>query len=315
MQRVPREAEEQFGAFTTTQATACGWTTKTLFDAERRGNLVRLRRGVYALSEVTEGDHPSARRDVLQRAVAAALAVPSATVSHGSAAIAYGLPMLTTPTLPCLSVARDHTTIASVHLHRRASTASHRRLLGLVPVTDVARTCVDVTRESGLLAGLVTTDAALHRGMIRPSDLDEEYRLLRGRAGLRHGRRLLELCSTLSESPLETVSRFHMDGLVAQPRQQVDLFTSTGQFLGRADFFWDRHGLVGEADGRDKYDDLELYREKLRQDGMLNAGLLVTRWGWSTAMSPRRLTEQLNRELARAGQLRDEGYEVTAVAA
>jgi predicted transcriptional regulator of viral defense system len=315
MLSLPAEADGQFGVFTTVQAAACGWTPKALAKATSKGELVRIRRAVYAAATHCVDPHPSARRTVLQGAVAATLAGGSATVSHSSAAIAHDLPVMMTPDVPCVSVDRNHTAIDGVHLHRRASSPSHRKPVGLVPVTDPARTCVDIAREAGLLPGLVTTDAALHRGLVTAADLEAEYATLRGRAGLRDGRRLLELCSPLSESPLETISLFHMSGLPVQPRQQAELYTSLGEFIGRADFYWEQFGLVGEADGREKYDGDELYREKLRQDAMLSAGLLVIRWGWATAMSRRRLDELIRAELARAEQLRLGGFLTRAIAA
>jgi len=52
----------------------------------------------------------------------------------------------------------------------------------------------------------------------------------------------------------------------------------------RADFYWKRHRLVGEADGRVKYDGAEnrdsLYRERLRQEWLEDAGFVVVRWRW-----------------------------------
>jgi hypothetical protein len=315
MRTLPVEADGQFGVFTTIQAMACGWTPQTLAKATGRGDLVRIRRAVYAVAAQCEDPHPSARRAVLQSAVAATLAASSATVSHSSAAIAYDLPVMITPELPCVSVDRNHTAIDGVHLHRRASSPGHRRPVGLVPVTGPARTCIDIAREAGLLAGLVTTDAALHRGLVTASDLEAESATLRGRAGLHDGRRLLELCGPLSESPLETISGFHMNELPVQPRQQAELYTASGHFIGRADFYWEQFGLVGEADGREKYNEDELYREKLRQDAMLSAGLLVIRWGWATAMSRRRLDELIRGALVRAEQLRLSGFVTTAIAA
>jgi hypothetical protein len=177
-----------------------------------------------------------------------------------------------------------------------------------IAVTSVARSCIDLTREAGLLHGLVATDAALHARLITVADLEAVCASCRGRAGLSSGRRVLELCSGLSESPLETISLFAMQELSRQPEQQVNLFTVYGQFLGRADFYWRAEGLAGEADGRTKYDDDELYREKRRQEAMADAGLVVTRWDWSTARRPGLLHAQLEEQLARARLARRGGY-------
>lgn len=75
--------------------------------------------------------------------------------------------------------------------------------------------------------------------------------------------------------------------------------TTDGKFLGRVDFYWDC-GVVGEADGRSKYDDRDvLIREKLRQEELENAGLVVVRWTWSDLATPS-LLPRLQRAFERA---------------
>jgi hypothetical protein len=253
------------------------------------------------------------RKAVLQRGAAAVLRVPSATLSHGVAAAAHGLPWLRPPELPCVTVPRDHTVITGTHLHRRGIPTQHRQVVGTIAVTGPARTCLDVTREMGLLSGLITTDAALYRGLVTERDLEEAYSGLRGRAGLADGRAVIERSTGLSESPLETLSRFNMRDVLDAPELQVSLVTDGGRFLGRADFYWRRLGVVGEADGREKYSGDELYREKRRQDAMTDAGLVMTRWGWATARDPEKLSHQINRALYRARRLRAAGYPARAL--
>ena len=77
-----------------------------------------------------------------------------------------------------------------------------------------------------------------------------------------------------------------MRALPDKPEQQVSLFDSRGHFLGRADFFWRSLGVVGEADGREKYVGDELWREKQREARMVRRGILIVRWDWATAMNP-----------------------------
>ena len=180
-------------------------------------------------------------------------------------------------------------------------------------VTGVVRSCLDLTREFGLAAGLVAVDAAVHRGLCRPADLAAGYHACcRGRAGLSSGRRVLELLDGNSESPLETISRLAMAGL-PRPRTQVNLHSRTGAFLARVDFYWDDLGVVGEADGRSKYTDDELWREKVRQDALVDHGLVVERWGWLTARQPARLHATIQRAFQRARRLRQAGIELQAV--
>ena len=68
-----------------------------------------------------------------------------------------------------------------------------------------------------------------------------------------------------------------------------------GRFLGRVDFLWDDCGVVGEADGLEKYalDRESLRSEKLRQERLEQAGLIVIRWGFDDLDSLDRLVNRL----------------------
>lgn len=162
---------------------------------------------------------------------------------------------------------------------------------------------LDFTREAGLNAGVVATDAALHAGLCTLADLEASYATCTGRAGLRCGRQLFELLDGRSESPLESISRLALAPLEPSPRTQVTLRAPTGQFLGRVDFYWDELRVVGEADGRLKYTGEELWNEKLRQDRLTEHGFVVVRWGWAEANHPQLLRAKVSRALNRASRL------------
>ncbi|UQX88128.1 type IV toxin-antitoxin system AbiEi family antitoxin domain-containing protein [Jatrophihabitans telluris] len=311
MAAVPHQAKHQWGTFTAEQALLAGWSSYSLWAAVNRGELVRLRRGVYLpaadLRQIPE--HRQAEFLLGRKGVAAALAVPRAVVSHRSAAALHGLPLIDRNPTPCVTLEPPlRTRPADLHVHRQPLAASELDRASDIALAGTARTIIDLTRESGLLAGVVAADSALRDRLITATDLENAYARLRGRAGLSDGREILRLASPLSESPLESISRVNMRALPVQPRQQVNLFTPDGIHLGRVDFFFDEAGLVGEADGRAKYDEAEFYREKLRADTLQRHGVIVTRWGWSTAMNPRRLCAQLEADYARAMDLRRAGY-------
>jgi hypothetical protein len=302
MRAIPAEADSQCGVFTVGQALAAGWRRPALTRAVDSGHLMRPRTGAYALSSASLGlfERQAADRDFLLAGVASALRVARSTVSHASAAAVHGLPLLSLPPVPCLTLPPERRTReAGLHVHRQPISDAERQSFGSIPVTRVARTCLDVTRESGLRAGLVTTDAALRRGVLTPQELRAAYAALRGRAGLSDGDALVRLADGRSESPLESVSRFAMRALEPQPELQVCLLDALGRFIARVDFFWREFGLVGEADGMGKYDEAELRHEKRRSDALVNAGFHVTRWGWSTAMNPPQLQRQIQQALQR----------------
>jgi hypothetical protein len=237
-------------------------------------------------------------------------------ISHASAAAAHGLPLLKIPNNPCITLpTQQHTSEAAVHVHRQPIERSQRQRHGSLNVTTVPRSCVDLTREHGLLAGIVAADAALHHRLMTPAELSAMYRKLAGRAGLRDGDALVRLSNGLSESPLESISRISMRPLPHQPELQITIRSIEGHFIARADFFWREFGLIGEADGFAKYDDAELRSEKRRQDALLRTGLVVTRWNWATAMNPPRLCDQVTQALAQAAGLRRAGVPFSAHAA
>jgi hypothetical protein len=272
---------------------------------------------VFALIDASESGHTLERRQLGQGGVAAALRIPNATVSHGAAVAVHGLPLLRTPAYPCVTLEPPlRTREAALHVHRQPIPAWQLDPQRAFAVTSVPRSCIDWTREAGLNAGVVAADAALRAGLCTVDDLAAVYRAsCRGRAGLSSGRQLIELVDGNSESPLESISRLAMRSLDPAPRTQVNLHTSTGQFVARVDFYWDELGLVGEADGRGKYTDDALWQEKLRQDRLAELGLLVVRWGWTEANNPAVLLRKLDQAIRRGRQLRTAGISVAAIAA
>jgi very-short-patch-repair endonuclease len=80
------------------------------------------------------------------------------------------------------------------------------------------------------------------------------------------------------------------------PEPQVWLGDEAGT-IGRVDFLWREPCVVGEADGRVKYRDNELWQEKLRQERLEDAGFTVLRWTWAQAHAP---DEQFRRRVLSA---------------
>jgi hypothetical protein len=311
---IPRQAEHQFGVFTAQQAAAAGWSPDQLERAVRGGRLLRLRRAAYAASESIETSHALGRLRLGQQAVAAALRIPAATVSHASAVAVHRLALLDTPIRPCVTLPPElPTRETALHVHRQPIPTWQLDRSNGFAVTSVARSCIDLTREAGLAAGLVAADAALHRGSCTLEELAAVYDTLRGRAGLPSGRRLLDLVDGRSESPLETMSRLAMATHRLSPLTQVELCTTSGHFLARVDFYWPELGVAGEADGREKYTDQELWREKRRQETLTDRGVVVERWGWSVARSPDVLQAALLRAFRRATQLRSAGIPINVL--
>jgi Transcriptional regulator, AbiEi antitoxin len=307
MREPPRIANQQCGVFSTAQALAAKWTPAALRRATDRGQLIRLRNGAYQTTDLDHLDeYERARWHHAAPAIGAVLMTPGALASHSTAAVLRGVPLLFVPERPCVSVVPWHTgEILRTHVHRCTS-APMSLPVGGVECTSQERMAIDLAREHGVIAGTIALDYLLHQEQTCPAKLDEELVRCSRWPGVRAARTAVDLADGLSESPLETRSRlkFRSAGLPT-PTLQARIADERGRFLGRADFYWDEYGVVGEADGAKKYDGSDpppLLKEKLRQELFANTGLEVARWG-SADLSPfDPLDERIRRALARGSR-------------
>jgi hypothetical protein len=93
------------------------------------------------------------------------------------------------------------------------------------------------------------------------------------------------------------------------PDLQVEVRTPGGLFIGRTDFGWREHRLLGEFDGRIKYGRLlrpgqqpgdAVFEEKRREDALRAEDYGVVRWIWRDLDQPARWAADIRRRLARA---------------
>jgi hypothetical protein len=106
----------------------------------------------------------------------------------------------------------------------------------------------------------------------------DDWPLMRGSGVVR---RALDLARPGAQTILESLSRVRLcrAGL-PEPQLQVPMYDAQG-LIGIVDMWWERLGVVGEADGAVKYDDRQvLYQEKVREDRIRAKGLRCVRWGW-----------------------------------
>jgi hypothetical protein len=287
--------------FSRADARACGWSDAALSRAVRSGRVLRLKHDQFTA--------PENRDDPRVSALAAARSCRGSVVSHRSAALIHGLPLLhRPPARPDLTITPRATgDVVGALLHRATLRPEDVVDVGGVPVTAVARTLIDMGRCISTAAAVVTIDAALHNRLADAVDLDEIIRSCRNWPGIRRARLAVAVADARAESPLESFSRLVLRWLKLPPAElQTTLHDDTGTFLGRTDFYWDEAGVAGEADGRSKYDDRDvLTAEKLRQEELANCGIEVVRWGWADAKyRPHYLRERITRAFER-GHRRD----------
>lgn len=116
-----------------------------------------------------------------------------------------------------------------------------------VRLTNRVRTAVDVARLHGVRHGVVAMDSLFYRKNFDEQrqirlELEATIRRLERKKGIAHARKALEWCSTLSESPYESLARVILRelGVVAQEQMWI------GRFV-RPDLLWGQ--LVIEING------------------------------------------------------------------
>ncbi|PRY49391.1 hypothetical protein LY71_106169 [Geodermatophilus tzadiensis] len=286
-----------------------GWDDDEIARARRSGDLTRLRRGAYV-----DGPLPpevADRHRLLVRATLAGLRRP-AVVSHESAAVLHGLPTW-------------GLRLGRVHVTRRppASSDASRTLrchvarladdevvvLDGVPVTDSARTALDLARCLPFEAAVVALDAVLALGLASRSQLRDRVASLAGTRGARRAARAVTFADGRSDSVGESRSRVLLDRLGLAPSGlQHPVHAADGTFLGRTDVVWEAERLLGEFDGRVEYGRLlrpgqepgdAVFDEKRREDAMRAEDHGMVRWTWGDLDRPGVVAGLVGRALQR----------------
>ena len=289
----------QGGLFTRSQAAAAGYTDSEM-RRMLRGEWAAVARGYYA--DATAWSRLSPRDHHLALAGAYVASRPDVVLSHRTAALLHGLPLLTPPALITLSkangsdVRREDLRVVVTPVDSAART----KVRGLA-VTSVARTVVDCARTSDFAEAVVIADAALAFGLVTPSELAATAAAQSHWPGVPAARRVLSFADGRAETPGESLSRITLARLgLPRPDLQVEIVAPDGT-VWRVDFLWRAERVIGEFDGRVKYAGDRgadaLFAEKVREDGLREIGFIVVRWIWSDLMGD---TSALDRRVRRA---------------
>ena len=305
-------ATRQGGVVSRRQCLAVGYTEVELRGLTAvHGPWVTVRRGVYAerdlWDQLTGWDDRARLRD---RAVHLAMSTEH-VMSHDSAARALGLPLLR-PGLELSHITRPGVggsrTERGVKHHLTRLPLGDTVVLDRMEVTGPARTGVDIAREHGVAAGIVTIDRVLANGTPRAA-LELEIATMWCWPGVRTAREAVARADAGSESVGESLTRVLLE--------DAGLGQAETQFPVRADghVYWldllvGCHGV--EFDGRQKLrsvangglaerpvEDL-LWDERARQIAICGEGLGMSRVSWDDLFgrARQRTIERLQREYA-----------------
>lgn len=261
----------------------------------RSGVYTKIKQGIYV--ETSVWNQWGTRQRCLAHHAAHIKTVPSGVLSHQSAALWLGSPLLTLPS-------KVHMSFESVSVQHRPSVTAHRGRTNVVRdahlvlgarITAPGQTLHDVALSLPRVEALVIGDYFLRQGVISVASAHSVLAEAGG-AALTIGQRL----SALADSPAETIARdFMYEWNLPLPHEQFEVFTPYGRVY-RADFAWPELGVILEVDGEVKYsgvygraDDV-VQAEHRRHRELEMAGWKVVRTRWKELMAhPATLRQRL----------------------
>jgi len=277
---VQKIALAQHGAFTTSQATACGVSRSMLRTRLKTGEWAVAVRGVYIITS-----HPGGWR---QRLMVAILAVgEGAAVSHFAALALWGLPGFREGYVEVVAPhgRRNHRLPrVTVHESRNLPRAHYKQRDGL-PVLCIERVLCDLAHRMNFKRLERAVDNALTRNLTTVERLWEMWAEMAGRGrqgtGVMH-KVLLKRGPGYIAPESELEARF-VDLLeeygIEIPAKQVNV--GGDEWIGRIDFIYRHARLIIELDGRVGHDaELDRTRDRLRDRSLTAAGWRVMHVKW-----------------------------------
>jgi len=297
---------------TAAELRAAGLSRGTVRGLVRRGEMLPLSRGVYAMAGAAAAGADPRRARFLPLAAALAISGPSAVASHHDAAIIHGIALLDYAPAD-VAVARPPGAAGSrsgrtgIRLHIAALPSGHVTVRDGIPVTTVARTVIDIARTTSFKSGVVTADSALYTRQTSIAKLSAVMWDCERWPGIGRARQVVDFGDARAESAFESIARVAFrDGGLPQPLLQVWI-CGNERTIGRVDFLWDEQRTIAEADGAAKYEDPDRARKQLWRDAELRrAGYEVVHFSWAElASAPDQVVRAIWAAFGRAARLRE----------
>ena len=296
------------------------WRRAGLTDGRLRtlvaaGQLVQLRRGVYATSGIlARAESDPGLRHALDVAAVRATRGSTLVASHQSAATMRGLRLLeampagmVTLTIPP-GTRRGGYGRSGVICHAADLPKAHVTSLYGVPATTAGRTVIDIARKSSFMEGVVVADSALYERYTSKTELRRVLASCPHWPGIAQASEVVDFASGLAESAFESCARvvFREQGL-PPPELQVHILGRDGTQIARVDFLWRRYAVIAEADGLLKYDSGQKAIAERQRDRLLQeVGYEIVHFTWKELFTdPARVARRIREAFAR--QLRLSG--------
>lgn len=279
-----------------------GWDSRQIARALKAGQLIALRRGVFARASELQ-DLQIEEQVVLRARSYRAIATSRPVFAGRTAAALHGLPLITDDgRLHVVSTENRPGSAHDVVRHRGELNDDDITEIDGIACTSLIRTVADVARWDPREAAVSAADAGLRAiAFTSPGTYDfdkaETFRssVLNALAisphGRSRGRRVLALADGRAQRPGESISRIRLSELgfdtsslqvaVAGPRDKtywidfgLDEANAWGEFDGKV-----KYRELADASGRSSREIVE--SEKRREDWIRGTtGRTVVRWGW-----------------------------------
>ena len=302
---------------TTARWRAAGLSVRQLYSLTHSGQLVKIRRGVYATSGViARAETDPGLRHALDVVAVRDTRTGYGVASHHSAAQLRRLNLLNAPppgtvtlTVPPGARVSDYAR-TGVICHAAEVPDEHVTRLYGIPATTAARTVVDIARMATFMEAVVVADSALYERHTSKAELRRTISRCTRWPGLERARDVVEFATGLAESALESCARvvFREQGLPA-PELQVHISGRDRTVIARVDFFWRQYNVIAESDGLLKYDGGERAIAELKRDRLLREeGYEVVHFTWQELFSdPVRVAGRIRAAFERASRLSRRG--------
>lgn len=293
------QAAAQHGVLSTAQLLGAGLTARRLVELVRADVLLHPGRGLYLVAALARSDEAERHRQLVAGAF---LLYPDAVLTGTTALMAHGIPVWGVPLgRPALRRPMKRSGGMSAFWVRQASGGSVATTWG--PASPVAEALAVQAVDHGIVAGVVSADAALRDGHV---DADALAAAVAGVSGWVHGSRavaMLALANGRRESVGESRCGVALSMAQVPVVPQVVVRDRGGRFVARVDFVVEGTKVVIEFDGKVKYgsgDPEVLWAEKRREDELRALGYVVVRITWADLEVPGAVAAKVRAALASA---------------